>query len=115
MNDSLERKIARLREEIRTHDRRYYVDAAPTISDRQYDALMEQLRTLEAEHPELVTADSPTQRVGGEPIEGFVTVEHARRMHSLDNTYNATELHKWAERCVEKVGSNTTSGAWCKR
>ena len=64
-------EIARLREEIRYHDRKYYVEAAPEISDREYDRLMERLKKLEAEHPELVTPDSPTQRIGDQPVEGL--------------------------------------------
>lgn len=96
-------EIAQLRREICEHDRRYYVEAAPSIGDREYDELLARLRAVEEEHPDLVTADSPTQRVGGEPIEGFRTVEHARRMYSIDNSYNAEDLTKWAERCFEAV------------
>jgi DNA ligase (NAD+) len=98
---SIEHQIAELREQIREHDRRYYVDAAPTISDRDYDKLIDELKTLEAERPDLVTADSPTQRVGGEPLEGFDTVAHARPMFSIDNTYDAADLRKWASRAYE--------------
>jgi DNA ligase (NAD+) len=98
---SVEREIERLRDEIREHDRRYYVLAAPTISDREYDKLVAKLRELEAAHPDLVTPDSPTQRVGGEPIEGFSTVTHARPMLSIDNTYDAADLRKWAARAYE--------------
>jgi len=100
---SIQAQIAQLRDEIREHDRRYYVDAAPTISDREYDALLQQLKDLEAEHPELVTPDSPTQRVGGEPIEGFQTIAHARPMYSIDNTYDVESLRKWAARTFETV------------
>lgn len=96
-------EIQRLRQVIREHDRRYYVEAAPSISDREYDALLERLRALEAEHPELITADSPTQRVGGEPIAGFQTVAHARRMYSIDNSYDEEELTRWAQRCFEAL------------
>jgi DNA ligase (NAD+) len=94
-------EIAKLRAEIREHDRRYYVDAKPIISDRDYDALLAKLKEREAEHPDLVTPDSPTQRVAGEPIEGFVTVAHARRMFSIDNTYDAADLRRWASRAYE--------------
>jgi DNA ligase (NAD+) len=97
------KEIEQLRREIREHERRYYVDAAPTITDRQFDALLERLRALEAEHPELVTADSPTQRVGGAPIAGFQTVAHARRMYSIDNSYDEEELTRWAQRCFEAL------------
>jgi DNA ligase (NAD+) len=99
-------EIDRLREEIRAHDRRYYVDAAPSISDTQYDQLLAQLRKLEDERPELITPDSPTQRVGGEPIEGFQTVAHARPMFSIDNTYDAADLRKWAARAYEATDAN---------
>ncbi|MEN0109468.1 MAG: NAD-dependent DNA ligase LigA [Planctomycetota bacterium] len=96
-------QIERLREEIRGHDRRYYVDAAPTIGDRDYDRLLERLRGLEATHPELVTPDSPTQRVGGEPLDAFRSVAHSRRMYSIDNSYDAEELGRWAQRCFEAL------------
>lgn len=95
------KQIDDLRAQIREHDRRYHVDAAPTISDREYDALLVKLRELESAHPELITPDSPTQRVGGEPIEGFRTVAHARPMFSIDNTYDAADLRKWASRAYE--------------
>lgn len=96
-------EIDQLRREIREHDRRYYVEAAPTVSDREYDALLARLRELEEANPEQVTNDSPTQRVGGEPIKGFRTVDHARRMYSIDNSYDAEDLTKWAQRCFEAV------------
>ena len=95
------REIEQLRDEIRGHDRRYHVDAAPTISDQHYDQLLDRLKQLEAQHPELVADDSPTQRVGGDPIAGFETVPHARPMLSIDNTYDAESLSKWAHRCLE--------------
>jgi len=94
-------EIEQLRSEIRAHDRRYYVEAVPTISDRQYDRLLGNLKQLEAEHPESVTPDSPTQRVGGEPIEGFRKADHAVPMLSIDNTYDEKQLRKWAQRCFE--------------
>lgn len=96
-------EIDELRREIRGHDRRYYVDAAPSISDREYDRLLERLRALETEYPDLVTSDSPTQRVGGEPLDEFTSVEHARRMYSIDNSYDAEELTKWAQRSFEAL------------
>lgn len=96
-------QIEALRRQIRGHDRAYYVDAAPTISDREYDALLERLRRLEDEHPEHRSADSPTQRVGGEPLDEFRTVAHTRRMYSIDNSYDAEELTKWARRVFETL------------
>ncbi|TWT43312.1 NAD-dependent DNA ligase LigA [Botrimarina hoheduenensis] len=96
-------QIQRLAAEIHDHDRRYYVEASPTISDREYDALLEQLRRLEADHPDLVASDSPTQRIGGEPLDAFRAVEHTQRMYSIDNSYEAEELTNWARRCYEAV------------
>jgi len=91
-------EIERLRREIRHYDRKYYVEAAPEISDLEYDRLMERLGRLEAAHPELRTPDSPTQRVGEEPVEGLEEVEHRLPMLSIDNTYSIEELKKYAER-----------------
>src|SRR5262249_13788622 len=91
-------EVAGLRAEINRHNRLYYVEAAPEISDRQYDRLMERLQALEAEHPELITPDSPTQRVGGEPLAEFRTVTHSVPMLSIENTYNYGELREWDAR-----------------
>ncbi len=93
------REIDKLRNEIRHHDELYYVENAPEISDREYDELLERLQKLEEANPELVTADSPTQRVGGRPAEGFPEVVHTRQMLSLDNSYNIDELRAFDERC----------------
>ncbi|HEX7878600.1 MAG TPA: NAD-dependent DNA ligase LigA, partial [Candidatus Eisenbacteria bacterium] len=97
-------RIEALRAEIRRHDRLYHVEATPEISDRDYDRLVEELLDLEAGHPELVTPDSPSQRVGGEPLTGFVTVRHAVPMQSLDNTYNEGELKAFDERVRKVLG-----------
>lgn len=91
-------RIEQLRQEIRRHEELYYVDANPEISDAQFDALMNELKALEAAHPELVTPDSPTQRVGGRPAEGFASVEHMQPMLSLDNAYNDDDLRAFDER-----------------
>ena len=93
------REIEKLREEIRRHDELYYVNESPEISDREYDALLERLQKLEQDHPDLITPDSPTQRVGGRPAEGFLKVVHSRQMLSLDNSYNIDELRAFDERC----------------
>jgi DNA ligase (NAD+) len=93
-----------LREEIRRHDHAYFVLAKPVISDRDYDRLMAELTALENEHPELRTSDSPTQRVGGAPIEGFKTVRHSTPMLSLDNTYNEDELTEFDARARRGLG-----------
>ena len=96
--------IEALREKIRRHEYLYYVLDQPKISDAEFDKLMRQLKDLEAEHPELLTEDSPTQRVGGKPREGFVKVRHSSPMLSLDNTYNEEELRDWERRVHELSG-----------
>ena len=93
-----EQKIEALREVLRYHEHLYHVLDKPEWTDAQYDARMNELKALEREHPELVTPDSPTQRVGGKPKEGFTKVAHSRPMLSLDNAYNEEELRAWAER-----------------
>ena len=97
-------RAAGLRAELRRHEHLYYVLDAPVISDAEYDALMNELKRIEAEHPELLTADSPTQRVGGKPAEGFRKVRHSRSMLSLDNAYSADELRDWDRRVRELAG-----------
>jgi DNA ligase (NAD+) len=99
------RRIEELRTELRRHEHLYYVMDAPEISDAAYDALTNELKKLEAEHAELVTPDSPTQRVGGKPAEGFKKVRHSRPMLSLDNAYSAEELADWDRRVHELAGS----------
>jgi DNA ligase (NAD+) len=96
---SVEQQLEKLREEIRRHEEFYYVHDNPEISDREYDALLERLQQLEQQHPELITGDSPTQRVGGRPVEGFEKVVHRRPMLSLDNSYNLDELRAFDVRC----------------
>ena len=95
-------QLADLREQIRHHDRLYYVEAAPEISDLAYDRLLEQLRQLEQAHPGLVTPDSPTQRVGGEPVSDLQPVRHRLPMLSIDNTYSTSDLKAWGKR-TEKL------------
>lgn len=91
-------QIQKLRDEIRYHDRKYYIEAAPEISDLGYDRLVQELKRLEQQHPELVTPDSPTQRVGDQPVEGLRQVEHRVPMLSIDNTYSLDELRKFGQR-----------------
>jgi DNA ligase (NAD+) len=95
-------RAAELRAELRRHEHLYYVLDAPEIADAQYDGLMNELKRIEAAHPDLVTPDSPTQRVGGKPAEGFKKVRHSRPMLSLDNAYSAEELADW-DRSVRKL------------
>lgn len=92
------RRAAALREELAHHGRRYYVDDDPEIDDEAYDALLDELRGLEAAHPELVTPDSPTQRVGGTPVSALEKVAHLQPMHSLANARSAEELRAWVTR-----------------
>ncbi|PIU18671.1 MAG: DNA ligase [Elusimicrobia bacterium CG08_land_8_20_14_0_20_44_26] len=93
-----ENVIKRLRDEIRRHDKFYYIDNNPKISDEEYDKLFRELTGLEKKHPELITADSPTQRVGGEPIKGFSEVKHKFPMLSLLNTYSEDDIRQWIQR-----------------
>jgi len=98
MPKGAQQQIETLRDELRHHEHLYYVLDAPAISDAEYDSMMNRLKALEAEHPELVTRDSPTQRVGGKPREGFAKTAHSRPMLSLDNAYNEEELRAWERR-----------------
>jgi DNA ligase (NAD+) len=91
-------RLEELRDAIRHHEERYYIHHDPEISDEEFDRLLHELERIEAEHPDLVTIDSPTQRVAGRPIEGFETVEHLTPMLSLDNAYNEDELRAFDER-----------------
>lgn len=104
-HDTAER-IDRLKSQIRLHDYRYYVLADPTVSDAEYDRLVQSLLHLEKEFPHLVTLDSPTQRVGGEPIPGFTQVEHKSQMLSLSNCYSNGELLDFDRRIRELFGDN---------
>ena len=98
MAKDVKKQIVQFRKEIRKHDYLYYVLNQPEISDRQYDKLFAELKAIEQKNPELITLDSPTQRVSGQPLEGFATVRHAVPMLSMDNTYNAEELRAFDER-----------------
>ena len=102
---NIQKQIEQLRAEIRHHDVLYYVHNAPEITDQQYDKLFAELKQLETKHPELITPDSPTQRVSEQPVEGFETVPHAVPMLSIDNTYNEDELRKFDERVAKGLES----------
>jgi DNA ligase (NAD+) len=104
-SQSIEKQINTLRAEIRRHEELYYLDDNPEISDEEYDALLEKLRKLEQQHPDLITPDSPTQRVGGRPAEGFPEFVHRRPMLSLDNSYNIDELRAFDARCRKLAGA----------
>jgi DNA ligase (NAD+) len=112
-SSAIEKKIEALREKIRHHEYRYYVLDDPEISDADFDTLMNELKRLEAEHPALVTPDSPTQRVGGKPREGFVKAKHSSPMLSLDNAYSEEELRDW-ERRVHELSGQTDLEYMCE-
>jgi DNA ligase (NAD+) len=99
------KRAEQLRADLRHHEHLYYVLDAPAISDAEYDTLMNELKRTEAAHPELLTPDSPTQRVGGKPAEGFKKVRHSRPMLSLDNAYSGEELGDWDRRVRELAGA----------
>ena len=106
MVGDFKQRVDWLRREIRRHDYLYYTRNQPEIGDQQYDALFAELKALEAEHPEIVTPDSPTQRVAGRPLEEFATVRHALPMLSVDNTYNADELKAFDERVRKQLDTS---------
>jgi DNA ligase (NAD+) len=104
MNQDVRRRIDALRAEIRRHDYLYYVLAAPEISDRQYDRLLQELQQLESKHPDLITSDSPTQRIGDQPVDQLRQFEHRVPMMSIDNTYSIEDLKKYGQRIVGLLG-----------
>ncbi len=106
MAKDLRQRAEQLRRKIRKHDHLYYVLNRPEIGDQQYDELMAELKALERENPELVTPDSPTQRVSGEPLAGFATVRHAVPMLSMDNTYNEDELKAFDQRVRKQLDTD---------
>ena len=111
---TVEQQVEAMREEIRHHEYLYYVMDAPELTDAQYDGKMNALKALEKEHPELVTPDSPTQRVGGKPKDGFVKTPHSRAMLSLDNAYNEEDLRAWDTRLREALPSSETVRYVCE-
>jgi DNA ligase (NAD+) len=107
-----EQRIAELRDAIRHHEERYYIHNAPEVSDEEFDQLLHELEKLESEYPDLLTPDSPTQRVAGRPIEGFSTVDHIEPMLSLDNAYTEDELRAFDERVRKGAGLGDTPVAY---
>ncbi|NQD38882.1 NAD-dependent DNA ligase LigA [Permianibacter sp. IMCC34836] len=105
VSDSITQQVEQLRASLREHNYKYYVLDQPSVPDAEYDRLMGQLRELEAQHPELVTADSPTQRVGGEPIAAFKQVRHAVPMLSLENAFSDDELRAFVRGIQERLGT----------
>ncbi len=106
---TVKERIEQLRDEIRKHDYHYYVLDSPLITDREYDELLAELKSLEAQHPELITPDSPTQRVGGEPLPGFTTVRHRVPLLSLDNTFSREELMEFNRRIQARLSPEEIS------
>src|SRR5688572_4296854 len=104
MASSIEKRIKDLREQIHHHNHLYFIEARPEISDRAFDKLLQELIDLEKQHPELVTADSPTQRVGGEVQTELKPVRHAAPMMSIDNTYSEDEVRAFDERVRKGLG-----------
>src|SRR5438093_12340206 len=104
-NPTVAERIEELRNQIREHEYRYYVLDQPTISDYEFDQLMRELQKLEQEHPELVTPDSPTQRVAGEPAKAFPSHRFERPMLSLENAYSEEELRDWHRRVTQLAGT----------
>ncbi|HDL09633.1 MAG TPA: NAD-dependent DNA ligase LigA, partial [Candidatus Omnitrophica bacterium] len=100
--EKIKKEIEELREKIRYHDYKYYVENMPEISDQAYDALYKKLKELEEKYPQFITPDSPTQRIGGKPLEEFKTVKHRIPMLSMDNTYSEDELRDF-DRRVKKL------------
>jgi DNA ligase (NAD+) len=106
---SIAQRAEELRRQIDHHNFLYYVEAKPEISDREFDRLLKELQEIEVAHPDLVTPDSPTQRVGGQPIEGFRTVKHRQSMLSIDNTYNPNELREFDRRVRKQLPGELVS------
>ena len=103
--ESPAQRAEQLREEISQHEHSYFVLDAPEITDAEFDRLVNELKAIEREHPELVTPDSPTQRVGGKAREGFVKVAHSVPMLSLDNAFGPEELREWTRRVTALAGA----------
>ncbi|TYB92319.1 MAG: NAD-dependent DNA ligase LigA [Kosmotoga sp.] len=102
--EEIKKRVQELREKIRYHNYRYYVKNDPVITDREYDKLMDELKKLEEKYPEIITGDSPTQRVGNKPQEGFEEVRHRYRLYSLDNTYSEKEVQEFDKRVKKNLG-----------
>src|SRR3954470_1846765 len=111
MAQSIEQRAEKLREQLNRHNHLYYIEARPEISDREYDKLMQELIDLETAHPELVTPDSPTQRVGGDVEADLKPARHAVPMMSIDNTYSEAEVRAFDERVRKGLGLEKAASA----
>lgn len=103
MPSKVQQQIEQLRSELNEHSYRYYVLDDPSVPDAEYDRLFRQLQQLESEHPHLITSESPTQRVGNQPLDGFKQVQHKVPMLSLDNVFNPEELRAFDQRLRERL------------
>ena len=112
--DTATNRAAFLRTELERHNTLYYQQATPEISDAQFDALLRELQEIEKAYPALLTPDSPTQRVGGAPLEGFSQITHSVRMMSLDNTYSEGEMRDFFAK-LQKALHHRTKGGWSRR
>ena len=112
MSKEIETKLNHLRQLLHSHGIKYYVEDNPQIPDSEYDRLMRELLELESQHPELVSLDSPTQRVGGKPLDGFESVQHEIPMLSLDNAFDDQELDAFQKRMQDRLGDENI-GLFC--
>ena len=114
MSHDIQQQLDELRELLAYHGHRYYVEDNPEIPDVEYDRMMQQLLAIEAEHPELVTVDSPSQRVGGTPLDGFTQITHEIPMLSLDNAFNDDDLHAFEKRMLDRLLSEPSLAYCCE-
>lgn len=114
MSHDIQQQLTTLREQLAYHGHRYYVDDNPEIPDAEYDRMMQQLLALEAQHPELMTVDSPSQRVGGKPLDGFTQVTHELPMLSLDNAFNDEELQAFEKRMQDRLVASPSLSYCCE-
>jgi len=114
MSQSIQQQLEQLKQTLHEHGVKYYVEDNPTIPDAEYDRLMKELLTIEAQHPELVSADSPSQRVGGKPLDGFTQVTHEIPMLSLDNAFDDDELDAFQKRMLDRMAAGSIKSYCCE-
>lgn len=114
MTQTIQNQLNQLRETLHYHSVRYYVEDSPEIPDAEYDRLMRELLELEAQHPELITLDSPSQRVGGKPLDGFEQVKHEIPMLSLDNAFDDDELDAFHKRIQDRLATTELDAFCCE-
>ncbi|MEF1185118.1 DNA ligase LigA-related protein, partial [Vibrio sinaloensis] len=114
MSQQIQEKLNQLRESLHYHGIKYYVEDAPEIPDAEYDRLMRELIELEAQNPDLISVDSPSQRVGGAPLDGFTPVAHEIPMLSLDNAFDDDELNAFHKRMLDRVAGSSVEAFCCE-